>query len=142
LNNYAGLVTRALAFAIDAAIVDLTGIAVGVVVGLALSVLNTPDDVDKALLAAGGVIFVLWTVGYFVVFWSATGETPGNRVMRIRVQCPDGRTLTRRTAALRLVALGLAAIPLLAGFVPVLFDRHRRALQDFVARSVVVRVPG
>jgi len=136
------VVTRALAFAIDAAIVDLTGIAVGVVVGLALSVLNTPDDVDKALLAAGGVIFVLWTVGYFVVFWSATGETPGNRVMRIRVQCLDGRTLTRRTAALRLVALGLAAIPLLAGFVPVLFDRHRRALQDFVARSVVVRVPG
>ncbi|HLM26665.1 MAG TPA: RDD family protein [Thermoleophilaceae bacterium] len=134
--------TRALAFAIDAAIVDLTGIAVGVVVGLALSVLNTPDDVDKALLAAGGVIFVLWTVGYFVVFWSATGETPGDRVMRIRVECRDGRTLTRRTAALRLVALGLAAIPLLAGFVPVLFDRHRRALQDFVARSVVVRVPG
>ena len=49
--TYAGLVTRALAFAIDAAIVDLTGIFVGVVVGLALSVLKTPDKVDHVLLA-------------------------------------------------------------------------------------------
>lgn len=141
MNGYAGLVTRAIAFAIDAAIVNVSGIAVGVVVGLALSVLDIPKDVDKALLAVGGALFVLWTVGYFVVFWSTTGETPGNRVMRIRVQRHDGATLPRHTAALRLAALVVAAIPLLAGFLPILFDRRRRAFQDFVARSEVVRVP-
>jgi len=141
LNPYAGLVTRTIAFSIDAAVVNLTGVAVGVVVGLALSVLDIPQEVDKVLLAAGAVIFALWTVAYFVGFWSTTGETPGNRVMRIRVQCGDGGTLRRRTALLRLAALAVAAIPFLAGFLPILFDRRRRAFQDFVARSVVVRAP-
>ena len=87
------------------------------------------------------MVFVLWTVGYFVVFWSTTGQTPGNRVMQIRVERSDGGTLRRRTAVLRLAALAVAAIPFFAGFLPILFDRHRRAFQDFVARSVVVRAP-
>jgi uncharacterized RDD family membrane protein YckC len=59
---------------------------VGVVVGVALSVLGTPDEVDKLLFGLGGFLFVLWTIGYFAAFWSATGETPGNRLMRIRVR--------------------------------------------------------
>ncbi len=141
MSTYAGMVTRAIAFAIDAAIVNFSGIAVGVVVGLGISILNIPADVEKALAVVGGVVFVLWTVGYFVVFWSTTGQTPGNRVMQIRVVRSDGSTLPRRTAVLRLAALAVAAIPFFAGFLPILFDRHRRALQDFVARSVVVRAP-
>ena len=48
---YAGLVTRVIAFAIDAAIVNGTGLLVGVVVGLGLSVLDTPEKVDH--VAAG-----------------------------------------------------------------------------------------
>ena len=40
----------------------------------------------KAVLAViGGVAYVLWAAGYFVGFWSATGQTPGDRVMQIRV---------------------------------------------------------
>ena len=38
--TYEGLVTRAIAFAIDAAIIDLIALVVGVGVGLALSILN------------------------------------------------------------------------------------------------------
>ena len=141
MSTYAGMVTRAIAFAIDAAIVNFSGIAVGVVVGLGISILNIPAEVEKALVVAGGVVFILWTVAYFVVFWSTTGQTPGSRVMQIRVVRSDGSTLPRRTAVLRLAALAVAAIPFFAGFLPILFDRHRRALQDFVARSVVVRAP-
>ena len=83
--SYAGLVTRAIAFAIDAAIVNGAGAVVGIVVGLALSILNTPKEVNYVLVALGGVLFVLWIVVYFVSFWSTTGRTPGMRVMRIRV---------------------------------------------------------
>jgi uncharacterized RDD family membrane protein YckC len=137
--TYAGLVTRALAFAIDAAIVDLTGILVGVVVGLALSVLKTPDQVDHLLLAIGGVVFVAWTIGYFAGFWSTTGQTPGNRVMRIRVrQSGTDEPLPLRWAVVRLAGLVLAAIPLLLGFLPILLNERRRGLQDLLGRSVVV----
>jgi uncharacterized RDD family membrane protein YckC len=140
--GYAGLVTRAIAFAMDAAIVNVAGVAVGVVVGLALSVLDTPDKVDHALLAVGGVLFVVWTVGYFVVFWSTTGQTPGNRVMRIKVR-RDGtdEPLPMFWAMVRLAGLVLAAIPLLLGFVPILLNDRRRGLQDLLGRSVVVNVP-
>ena len=42
---------------------------------------------------------------------------------------------------MRLIGLGLAIIPLFLGFVPVLFDERRRALQDFLAGTVVVYAP-
>jgi len=138
---YAGLVTRALAFAADAAIVDLTGIFVGVVVGLGLSVLKTPDGVDHVLLAIGGVLFVVWTVAYFVGFWSTTGQTPGNRLMQIRVRrASEDAALRPRWAFVRLIGLGLAALPLLLGFLPMLLTARRRGLQDVLGRSVVVHV--
>jgi uncharacterized RDD family membrane protein YckC len=139
---YAGLVTRAIAFAIDAAIVDLAGLAVGVVVGLALSVLNTPHSVDKALLTLGGVLFVIWSIAYFVVFWSTTGQTPGNRLMRIRVRdVANDEPLRMHWAVVRLAGVAIAAIPLLLGFVPILLNDRRRGVQDLLGRSVVVTAP-
>jgi uncharacterized RDD family membrane protein YckC len=139
---YAGLVTRAIAFAVDAAIVYGTGVLVGVVVGLALSVLGTPDAVDNALLAVGGFLYVLWTIGYFAAFWSATGQTPGNRLMRIRVrQSHKDEPLPLRRALVRFLGLFLATLPLLLGFLPILLNDRRRGLQDFLGRSVVVHAP-
>ena len=139
---YAGLVTRAIAFAIDAAIVTGTGSLVGVVVGLGLTVLNTPEEVDKVLLAIGAVAFLAWNVGYFATFWATTGQTPGMRVMRIRVrQASVDESLRPGWALVRVVGLLLAALPLLLGFVPILVNDRRRGLQDFLARSVVVHAP-
>ena len=140
--RYEGLVTRAIAFALDAAVINVTAIVVGAAVGLALSVLTVPDWLDTVLLAVGGAAFVAWSVGYFVVFWSATGQTPGSRLMRIRVcRAADGEVLSPLRAALRVVYLTLAAIPLLAGFLPILVDDRRRGLHDMLARTVVVEDP-
>jgi uncharacterized RDD family membrane protein YckC len=38
----------------------------------------------------------------------------------------------------RLFGLVLAIVPLFAGFVPVLFTKRRRGLQDFLAGTVVL----
>jgi hypothetical protein len=43
-------------------------------------------------------------------------------------------------ALIRLGGLVLAIIPLFAGFLPVFVDERRRALQDFLARTVVIHV--
>jgi uncharacterized RDD family membrane protein YckC len=75
---------------------------------------------------------------YFVGFWSVTGQTPGMRLMRLRVQARSGEPPSAARSLLRLAGLILAIIPLGAGFVPVLFDRRRRALPDFVAGTTVV----
>jgi uncharacterized RDD family membrane protein YckC len=136
---YAGLVTRALAFALDGAIVSGCSAVVGVVVGLGLSILHLPERLDIVIAAILGGLAVLWTIGYFAFFWSTTGQTPGDRVMRIRVV--DGRDrgpLRPMPAILRFGAIVVAAIPLLAGFLIMLWDDRRRCLQDRVARTVVV----
>jgi uncharacterized RDD family membrane protein YckC len=139
---YQGIVTRSIAFAIDAAIIDGVAIVVAAGVALALSVLSIGEGQDSILLAVGGVAFALWSIGYFVTFWSSTGETPGSRVMRIRVcRAENGLTLRPARALLRFGCMILAAIPLLAGFLPILVDPRRRGLHDMLAGTVVVAAP-
>jgi uncharacterized RDD family membrane protein YckC len=139
---YEGLATRAIAFAVDAAAINVGALAVAGIVGLTLSVLNVPDWLTAVLLGVAGILYILWTVGYFATFWSTTGQTPGDRLMRIRVCSADnGEPIGFGRSVLRLVYLTLAAIPLLAGFVPVLFDDRRRGLHDMLAGTVVVSAP-
>ncbi len=139
MTDYQGLVTRAIAFAIDAAIINLIALVVGVGVGLALSILSISDTAQTVLLACGGAAFVVWTVAYFAVFWSTTGQTPGNRLMRIRVcGAEDRAVLSLRRSLVRFGALLLAALPLFAGFLTVLVDDRRRGLHDMLAGTVVV----
>ena len=73
-----------------------------------------------------------------MLFWSAAGQTPGMRLMRLRVQRPGGGGLSVGRAIVRTVGLALAIIPLFAGFVPALFDERRRALPDYLAGTVVL----
>ena len=136
---YEGLVTRGIAFAIDAAVINGVAILVTAIVALILSVLSMPDTLETVLLGLGGLLFLAWSAGYFVTFWSTTGQTPGDRLMRIRVCRADGTgTLGPGRSLLRLVWLALAALPLLAGFLPILFDDRRRGIHDMLAGTVVV----
>ena len=137
---YQGLITRTIAFTLDAAIINLVAMVVGVAVGLALSVLPLPNELDPLMVALGGLAYLLWSTGYFVVFWSSTGETPGDRLMHIRVWTADGRPPTPLRALVRLGALVLAAIPLFAGFLTILVDERRRGVHDMIAGTVVVGV--
>lgn len=136
--GYVGVVTRTLAFAVDAALINVVAVLTAAVIGLALSVLSMPSDLQNALVVIGGCVYVVWSIGYFVVFWSTTGQTPGARMLRFRVCTYGMAPLTPRRALLRFAGLVLAAIPLFAGFVPILFDERRRGLQDILARTVVV----
>ena len=137
--SYQGLVTRTIAFALDCAVITLVAITVGLAVGLAVSVLGLPSGVEKGVVALGGLAWFLWSGGYFVVCWATTGQTPGDRLFHIRVcDAHDFSRLSVKRAVLRLIFLTLAAIPLFAGFLPILFDDRRRGIHDMVARSVVV----
>jgi uncharacterized RDD family membrane protein YckC len=140
--GYAGLVTRTVAFAADAAVINLVALTVGVVFGLALSIFHIPGEVETALVALGAALWVAWSAGYFIAFWTTTGQTPGSRLMRIRVRDAElDRPLRPTRAALRLVGMMLAAIPLFAGFLRILFDARRRGFHDRLAGSVVVAEP-
>jgi len=136
--GYVGLITRALAFGIDAAVINLIAIAVAAIVALMFSVLKLPHELKTVTIALGGALWVLWAIGYFVTFWATTGQTPGCRAMHIRVRPTRGERLLPRRAVLRFIGLFLAALPLFAGYAMILFDDRRRGLQDRLARTVVV----
>jgi uncharacterized RDD family membrane protein YckC len=134
--GYGGLGTRGVAFAIDLAlalVIFLVGAGVGAVVAALLGGFR-PAWLADALAAVGWSAVV---AVYLVSFWTVTGRTPGMSVMGLRVARPDGGPPNLGRSVLRLVGLVLAILPLFAGFVPVLIDGRRRALQDYIAGTVV-----
>ena len=134
---YAGAATRAVALAIDVAIAQVIVFAGGAILALVGSLVGGVhlDTVGK-LLAAAAWVAVVGT--YFVLFWSTAGQTPGMRLMGLRVMTPNGEHPGVARSVVRLIGLGLAILPLFLGFVPVLIDARRRGLQDFLAGTVVL----
>jgi uncharacterized RDD family membrane protein YckC len=138
--RYAGLAGRGVGFTADAAVTHLALLVVGSLVGLLgwLLGVDAPAWLLGALAGAGWALFV---GGYFAFFWTVAGQTPGMRLVALRVVGPTGGPPSAGRSLLRFAGLMLAIAPLGAGFIPVLFDSRRRALQDFVARTVVVYDP-
>jgi uncharacterized RDD family membrane protein YckC len=134
---YAGVATRGIALAVDAALANLIVLVVAALLGLVASLVGDlkPEWLVTALAAAGWTLAV---VTYFTLFWATTGQTPGMRLMRLRVVTANGTPPHVGRALVRLGGLVLAIIPLFAGFLPVFFDPRRRALQDWLAGTVVV----
>ena len=133
---YAGIATRAVALAIDVAtaqLIVLTGGAILALVGSLVSDVRL-DTLGKILAAVAWLAVV---GSYFVLFWSTAGQTPGMRLMALRVMTPDGAHPGLARSVLRLIGLGLAIVPLFAGFLPVLVDARRRGLHDLLAGTVV-----
>ena len=134
---YAGIASRAVALGIDVLLADLLVIFGAALLALVGSLVgNIELDTFGKLLVAAAWSAVL--VSYFVVFWTSTGQTPGMRALGLRVTTADGDLLGIGKALIRVLGLGLAIVPLFAGFLPVLVDDRRRALQDFMAGTVVV----
>ena len=138
---YAGIVTRAVAFVIDLLILNGVLLGTTVVVGLVLSAFtSTKVSVDVGSVLAAGVVWSLAFTAYFTTCWSLTGQSPGMRALGIKVLTTKGDRLLPRRGLLRVIGMGLAAIPLMAGYLPILITDRRQGLPDFLARTVVVYV--
>jgi uncharacterized RDD family membrane protein YckC len=135
---FAGVASRGIALLVDALAVVGATVAVGAGAALVGAIVGgiRPEWLAGFLLSFAGVAIAL---GYFSLFWSTVGQTPGMRLMGVRVLPQrDGRQLTLWRALVRTVGLALAIIPCFLGFVPALFDSRRRALPDYLAGTVVV----
>jgi uncharacterized RDD family membrane protein YckC len=136
---YAGIVTRALALGIDAAIVQGGLLVLAGVLALIGQLVGGVElgAVATVLTAAGWLIA---TATYFVAFWALGGQTPGMRAMRLRVLTVHEGDVGISRAIVRVLWLGLCILPFFLGFVTVLFDDRRRGVHDLMARTIVVYV--
>lgn len=135
---FAGIATRAVALVVDAAAVTVAFWLATGVVALVLSLFSAID-----LQSTGPVLGVLGSWGffvaaYFVLCWTASGQTLGMHLMRIRVVTGAGKSPPFSRACLRMVAFTLGAIPLFAGHLMVLVQSRRRALHDLIGGTFVV----
>ena len=137
-TQFAGVASRGSALVIDAFAIVAGTAVVGGAAGLVAAVVGgvKPEWLAQTLLSAATVAIAL---GYFTLFWKTAGQTPGMRLLGVRVLSArdDGR-LSGWQALWRTVGLALAIVPCFLGFVPALFDRRRRALPDYLAGTVVV----
>jgi uncharacterized RDD family membrane protein YckC len=137
-SPFAGVASRGAALVVDAFAIVAGTAVLGGAASLVAAVVGgvRPDWLAQTLLSLAAVAIA---VGYFVVFWQTAGQTPGMRLMGVRVLSNrNGGRPTVWQAILRTIGLALAIIPCFLGFVPALFDRRRRALPDYLAGTVVV----
>jgi uncharacterized RDD family membrane protein YckC len=136
--TFAGVTSRGIALVVDALAIVAGSVAIGAAAGLVGSIVGGvhPEWLAGLLLSLAGIAVA---VGYFSLFWSTVGQTPGMRLMNVRVVAQhhaDTRIGFSR-ALVRTLGLALAIIPCFLGFVPALFDARRRALPDYLAGTVV-----
>jgi uncharacterized RDD family membrane protein YckC len=138
---YAGLVSRTLALTLDTLMVTSAIVVVGTVVGVGISLVvpgDTHVHVGVGLVTAALGAWWLIIGVYLISFWTLAGQTPGMRLMGLRVTAVDGRSLRLGRALLRLAGMVLAALPLMAGYALILVDDRRQGLHDKLAHTSVL----
>ncbi|MDP1828658.1 MAG: RDD family protein [Archangium sp.] len=139
----AGLGSRAMAYVVDVGLLGATAMVTWFAASFFLS-----DPVDAVLglsnvvrlLMLAGVFFLMWIYWTLLeVLWH--GQTPGKRLLRIRVVKNDGSPVTVFSSAvrnlLRVVDFLPACYPV--GLVTMLVDKKHRRLGDLLAGTVLVR---
>jgi len=152
---YAGFASRAVALIIDYSIIILVGTftigamtlffelaAVQRFIQWASSILPGFDRLFVWLTSArfAGLLFLLVNYGYFVFFFSTTGQTIGKSIMGLRVVTTDGKRMGVKRSFIRTLCYVLSLAPLGLGFLWVLGEDRRRAWQDKIAHTYVLYV--
>ena len=142
----ASIGNRFLACAVDHGLQLFTMLLIGLVflwTGYGTQLGSSVSQMPNWLLAAVIIlVFVLWS-GYFAIFeWLWNGQTPGKRMLRLRVIREDGRPVTVWEAAARnlLRVFDMMPFPFYSiGLVSVFMSGRDQRVGDFVAGTVVVR---
>jgi uncharacterized membrane protein SpoIIM required for sporulation/uncharacterized RDD family membrane protein YckC len=142
----AGIGSRALAAVIDSLI------CIAAIIGIMISLAAvTPRRTGTGTggifdaLAVAIVVFAIFCLlwGYYVLFEGlADGQTPGKRLLRLRVVRDGGYSVTFAASAVRnlIRVVDIQPIPCYAvGIITALFSKSGKRLGDIVAGTIVVR---
>lgn len=138
----AGAASRCLAATVDTSLILLLQIILGVSAQF-LEALN------QAIARAGSVFYAIWAILAFVLVWGYylffevlwSGQTPGKRLIGLRVLREGGRPVDFSASAVRNLVRAVDFLPLAYGLgVLVMFaDPRGRRLGDLAAGTLVVR---
>jgi len=155
-GQYAGFVTRLIAFGLDLAIAS--GIAAALSWILVRPVEAFGVDLASCSLASLGsggetgvrffwcfaylivmpAFLALTFVAYYVVLWTLTGWTIGKGLMGLRVVRVNGKQMNLWHSILRYFAYFVSFIPLGAGFLWIVISGRRQGWHDKIAGTYVL----
>jgi uncharacterized RDD family membrane protein YckC len=137
-GHYAGAVSRLVAFGADVGAswglytlgVALFNAAFKLLTGRSYALTN------HQVLAL--VVLSVWEFVYYSYQWAVGGRTIGMAVFGLQVVTTEGGPIGARQAVLRTLGLALSVALFLFAFWGIIFQRERRALDDFIAGTAVV----
>ncbi|UFS62446.1 RDD family protein [Sulfurimonas sp. HSL-3221] len=147
--TYADFKSRALAFITD---IFMIGIPITLIIMIAFGhdqMMNSAGGTDVLMNPAeakqhapnpyASITQMLLYAVTFVLFWHKSGQTPGKKMMQIRVvDAQTFRTASWSRLFLRFVGYFLSALTLV-GFFTGLLRRDGRALHDLLSGTAVIR---
>lgn len=80
----------------------------------------------------------LLSIGYYIIFWVKSGQTPGKRVMGLTVVSADGSSVSWGQALLRYLGYIINIIVISLGFLWIAFDQKRQGWHDKMAKTYVI----
>ena len=135
---HAGIATRAIALATDAALTVVVFMSIVGIAALVSSLVGDlrPEWLVGALLASGWLLVVMHVLRPLLEHGGP--DTRDAAAAVCAVVGPGRKPPSIGRSLVRLVGLWLAIVPMFAGFIPVLFTERRRGLPDFLAGTVVL----
>ena len=143
LGEYAGFVTRLIAWIIDNIIIAAVVAIIVAAVTFILQAfpkavwLGLDDAVFAIAVVVGATMSITVPLVYYIVLWMLAGQTIGKWLMGVRIIRTNGERLRFRDCVLRLIGYLVSAI-LLLGYLWILVDNRRQGFHDKIAHTFVV----
>lgn len=143
-QSRAGFWIRSLAMTIDIILISLLQsifawvIKIGIITGAGILKMHTETffDLREFLITIIGVSILVF---YFIFFHGTSGQTPGKRLLHLKVVGTDDKPIDMKRSVNRFLGYIVSALPLYFGFIMVAFNRKKQALHDIIAHTRVVK---
>ncbi len=147
-SHYGGFWRRFVALSIDLFILGTIGFTMLILGSVAFGLGFSPEEMaadPETLMELGAKVWAIYqalgfflNMAYFTWFNGTTGQTPGKRLMGLRVVRDTGEAISFGTAFLRWVGYLISFLPLCMGFLWAGVDRRKQAWHDKIAGTVVI----
>ena len=142
-SYYGGFWRRGIAFSIDKVILQLISITIcyigAKVVVPDFDLTDLSSILPNSLLWSFYGITIILDMVYFTYFHGTTGQTPGKKMLGLKVIQKRGEPMTMGIAFLRWVGYLISKIFLYLGFIWIAFNRKKLGWHDMIAGTCVVK---
>jgi uncharacterized RDD family membrane protein YckC len=132
--EFGGAGPRLVGYIVDILIVAAAVFAAVIVFGLLATVVPILGGIGL------GLSILVVPLAYFPYFWTTRGQTPGMKMMNIKVvRDKDGGPITAGQAVLRLLGYWVSSLVFYLGFIWIFIDKRQRGWFDLIAGTVVIK---